>query len=99
MADLCIIEFTTPGAVDLYYRVNKILGIDPTTHAGDWPDGLLSHQAGGEGESLIVVESWASREAQERFMNTRLGPAFGQADVPQPARLTWLPQVGDFRRG
>ncbi|MGZ4548313.1 MAG: hypothetical protein ACXVF0_02180 [Blastococcus sp.] len=99
MADLCIIEFSAPGAVDIYHRVNKVLGIDPGTNAGDWPKGLLSHQAGGDGESLIVVESWESRAAQEDFMNTRLGPAFGQAEAPQPTRMTWLPQVGDFRRG
>ena len=98
MAEMCIIEFSTPGAVDMYYRVNKILGVEPGTNTGDWPDGMLSHQAGGEGDSLVVVESWENRAAQDEFMNTRLGPAFGQADVPQPSRLEWLPQVGDFHR-
>ncbi|HEV7211974.1 MAG TPA: hypothetical protein VGN47_09725 [Blastococcus sp.] len=98
MADLCILEFSAPEAVQIYTRVNKALGIDPSTHTGDWPRGLLSHEAGGEGDSLVVVESWESHAAQEEFMNTRLGPAFGQADAPQPTRVTWLPQVGGWHR-
>jgi hypothetical protein len=98
MADLLILEFSTPEAVELYNQVNKLIGIDPTTNSGDWPEDMLSHQAGGEGERLFVVESWKSRGAQEEFMNTRLGPAFGEAHVPPPANVTWLPQVGTFHR-
>jgi hypothetical protein len=99
MADLLIFEFSAPDAVELYNQVNKLIGIDPSTNSGDWPAGMLTHQAGGEGNGLVVVESWESREAQEEFMSARLGPALGQADVPPPTRVTWLPQVGGWQRG
>jgi hypothetical protein len=99
MADLLILEFTAPEAVELYHQVNNLLGVDPDTGDSDWPDGILSHQAGGEGDSLIVVETWESREAQEEFMSSRLGPALSKADVPPPTRVTWLPQVATWQRG
>ena len=99
MPDLVILEFSAPEAVELYYQVNKLIGVDPSTNTGDWPAGLLTHQAGGQGDTLVVVESWESRAAQEEFMSTRLGPAFGQANVPPPARITWLPRVGGWQRG
>jgi hypothetical protein len=94
MAELLIIEFSAPSAVELYNKVNTILGVDPASGTGDWPSGILSHHAGGEGDSLIVVETWESRAAQEAFMRDRLGPAFGEAKVPEPVRVTWLPEVG-----
>jgi hypothetical protein len=99
MADLLIFEFSAPQAVELYHQVNALLGVDPSSPAADWPAGMLSHQAGSEGDSLIVVESWQSREAQEDFMSTRLGPALSKADVPPPTRVTWLSQVAAWQRG
>jgi hypothetical protein len=99
MADLLIFEFSHPAALDLYREVNQFLGIDPDTNRGDWPAGMLSHQAGSEAESLFVVESWESRAAQEEFMHGRLGPALEKANAPQPVRVTWLQQVGDYRTG
>lgn len=95
MAEMLVLEFSAPDAVTMYERVNRALGVDVTSGGGDWPPGMLHHLAGGEGESLVVVESWQSREAQERFMRDRLQPAFAQAQVPQPRRVTWLPQVGE----
>jgi hypothetical protein len=94
MAELLILEFTAPAAVDLYNRVSELLGVDPATGQGDWPAGMIDHHAAGEGDTLVVVESWQSREAQEEFMRDRLMPAFGEANVPQPTRVTWLPEVG-----
>jgi hypothetical protein len=99
MAELLILEFSAPSAVELYNKVNTLLGVDPATGSGDWPAGILSHHAGGEGESLIVVETWESRAAQEAFMRDRLMPAFGEANVPQPVRVTWLPEVGKMPTG
>jgi hypothetical protein len=98
MSDMLVLEFSTPQAVDLYNRVNEILNIDPATDAGGWPPGLISHEAGGEADALVVVEEWDSREAQDDFMRTRLGPAFGEAKAPQPVRATWLPGVGSWHR-
>ena len=99
MAELLILEFSAPSAVDIYQRVNDLLGVDPAAGTGDWPAGLIDHHAGGEGETLVVVESWESREAQDEFMRTRLGPAFGQAQAPEPTRVTWLPEVGRLAPG
>ena len=94
MAELLILEFSTPSAVDLYTKVNEHLGMDPATGQGDRPAGMIDHHAGSEGDTLVVVESWESREAQEEFMRDRLMPAFGEAHAPQPTRVTWLPEVG-----
>jgi hypothetical protein len=94
MAELLILEFSAPAAVDLYNRVNELLGVDPATGQGEWPAGMIDHHGAGEGDTLVVVESWETREAQEAFMRDRLMPAFGQANVPQPTRVTWLPEVG-----
>lgn len=94
MAEMLIIEFSAADAPMLYEQVNKVLGVDPQTGVGDWPPGMVHHVGGGEGDTLVVVESWESREAQEQFMHDRLGPAFAEAKVPQPRRVTWLPQLG-----
>jgi hypothetical protein len=99
MTDLLVFEFSAPEAVELYRHVNKLIGIDPTANSGDWPDGMLTHQAGADGDSLFVVESWESRAAQEEFMRSRLGPALGKADAPPPVRVTWLSQVASWQRG
>jgi hypothetical protein len=32
-------------------------------------------------------------------MRDRLMPAFGEAHVPQPTRVTWLPEVGHLASG
>lgn len=95
MAEMLVLEFSAPDAVNLYEQVNKALGVDQSSGAGDWPPGMLHHVAGGEGDSLVVVESWQSREAQEQFMRDRLQPAFAETKVPPPHRVTWLPQIGE----
>jgi hypothetical protein len=75
MPDALILEFTGATA-DQYKAVNAILGIDAATGEGDWPAGLLSHTgAAGAGGDLVVFEVWDSKESQEAFMASRLGPA------------------------
>jgi hypothetical protein len=99
MAEMLLFEFSAPSAVELYNEVNNLIGVDPASGAGAWPSGMLSHHAGGEGDTLIVVETWESRAAQEAFMRDRLMPAFGEANVPEPVRVTWLPEVGRMPAG
>lgn len=90
MSDALILEFTG-GTADQYNAVNTILGIDPETGEGDWPAGLLSHTgATNAAGDLMVFEVWDSQASQEAFMSSRLGPALGQAGVPQPTRMEWL---------
>jgi hypothetical protein len=94
MSEALILEFK--GATsDQYHAVNKILGLDPATGEGNSPAGLLSHTgAFGAGGDLVVFEVWDSQEAQAAFMAARLGPALGQAGVPEPSRIEWLSLEG-----
>ncbi len=93
MAEAIILEFTTPDAAGLYNTVNGILGVDPKTGKG-WPAGILSHAAGVQGDAFVVFEVWESKAHQEEFMNSRLGPALGQANAPEPNRVEWFSVIG-----
>jgi hypothetical protein len=95
MAELIVIEVDCDPAV--YPQVNKVLGLDPNTGSGDWPDGLISHVGGGSDGSVVVVEAWESRAQQEAWMASTLGPALGQVGVPQPKRMEWFEQLGNFK--
>ena len=98
MAEVLVLEFETATASELYQQVNGILGIDSATGKGDWPPGILSHLAGvTEDGQFIVVESWESQAAQEKFMSERLGPALGQANAPEPRRVQWFTGLGEKR--
>ena len=92
MSEVLILEFTGANA-DHYSAVNKILGIDPETGDGPWPAPLQSHTAAFGAAGLVVVEVWESQEAQAAFM-AQLGPALGEAGVPQPTRMEWLTLLG-----
>ena len=58
----------------------------------------MSHIAAESGNKLVVVEVWESQAAQEAFMQSQLGPAFAEAEVPQPARIEWFADVADMHR-
>jgi len=94
MPEVIIIEVDCDPA--LYPKVNAILGLDPNTGAGDWPKALLTHIGGGGAGTVVVVEVWESRAAQESWMASKLGPALGQAGVPQPKRMEWLSLLGNL---
>jgi hypothetical protein len=94
MSEALVLEFQGV-TVETYNAVNATLGIDPNTGEGDWPAGLLSHTgATAAGGALLVVEVWDSQASQEAFMSSRLGPALGQAGVPEPSRVEWFSVVG-----
>jgi hypothetical protein len=93
MSDALVLEFTGVSAAQ-YREVNAILGLDPETGAGDWPDGLTCHTGAASESGLVVFEVWESQDAQAAFMSSRLGPALSQAAVPEPARAEWLSVVG-----
>jgi hypothetical protein len=94
MAEVIVIEVDVDPA--LYPKVNAVLGLDPNTGAGDWPDGLLGHIGGGGDGTVVVVEVWESRAQQEEWMASKLGPALGQVGVPQPKRMEWLGALGHY---
>jgi hypothetical protein len=93
MAEVVVIEFSSPDAVSIYNRVNKIIGWEGEPDSEAWPDGMISHIAAEAGDKLIVVEAWESQADQERFMAAKLGPAFHEANVPQPTRVEWFAGV------
>jgi len=43
-----------------------------------------------------VVEAWDSRELQEKFMHSQLGPALAEAKAAHPSRVEWFTEVIDF---
>ena len=96
MSDALLYEFSGVNVAD-YNAVNAKLGLDPATGSGDWPAGLLSHTGatGAEG-AFFVFEVWDSRQSQEAFMSSRLGPALGESGVPEPIRTEWLSVVGSY---
>jgi len=98
MAEVIVLEFSAPEAASIYNKVNELLGVNPASGAGDWPRGLMSHVAGEAGDKLVVVEVWASKAAQEEFMASRLGPAFGEAQAPAPIRAEWFSAIGQMHR-
>jgi hypothetical protein len=94
MPEALILEFD--GVGDEQYRaVNERLGIDPVSGRGDWPDGMVSHTGAAKSGGLVVFEVWDSKDAQERFMNERLGKALQEGGVTSPpTRVEWLAVAG-----
>jgi hypothetical protein len=84
-----------------YNAVNAALGIDPTTGAGDWPDGLISHSGGLNSDGhLVVMEVWDSPEDQARFMEGRLGEALAKGGVTEmPSSVTWIELIAHHTPG
>ena len=84
MAVQIILEFEGVTTTE-YYAVNKELGIDHATGEGDWPDGLVTHAAGLNGDGhLVVVEVWDTAAHQEKFMEERLAEALAKGGVTEP---------------
>jgi hypothetical protein len=99
MPDVLLLEFEGVG-LDEYRAVNRALGIDPDSGAGDWPEGLLHHSAGTGSGGLVVYEVWESQAAQGRFMRDRLAPALAEGGVTgAPSRVEWLELAGNFASG
>ena len=89
MAELLILDLE--GVDEPHYReVNKLLGLDPDTGAGDWPDGLITHVAGvSDAGHGYVIEVWDSQQSQANFMNSRLGAAMAEGGISGEPRVTW----------
>jgi hypothetical protein len=98
MADAMILEFSGVTA-DVYMATNHALGIDVTTGAGEWPEGLLLHSASVGADGLVVYEVWESKDAQARFMSERLGQALQEGGITgPPSRVEWSELIGYYDR-
>jgi hypothetical protein len=94
MAEGLILEFEGAG-LEMYHAVSERLGIEPNATA-NWPDGLLFHAGGAKPGGFVVFEVWSSRDAQQAFMDERLGAALQDAGVTEPpARAEWL-ELGGY---
>ena len=93
MSDALLYEFSGVSADD-YLAVNAKLGLDPNGGGGDWPAGMISHTGAAGTGSFFVFEVWDSKQSQEAFMESRLGPALGASGIPAPMRTEWLAVVG-----
>ncbi len=99
MAEQLILEFDGVGQPE-YEAVNRQLGIDHRSGAGDWPSGLLVHTAGSsDGGSFVVTEIWASRADQEAFMQQRLGAALQAGGITAPPKVTWVSLISEHSPG
>ena len=98
MPQALFFEFAEGVSTEDYNAVNSILGLDPATGSGGWPGGLLSHTgAAGVDGGFVVFEVWDSRESQEAWMASTLGPALSQAGVAEPSRVEWLNVAGHYQ--
>jgi hypothetical protein len=90
MAAGLILEFDGVGR-DEYEAVNRALGIDMNTGAGDWPAGLLFHSGGAKPGGWVVFEVWESQADQHQFMDGRLGAALVEGGITSPpSRVEWI---------
>ena len=80
MAILMMMEGSGVTA-DQYRGLNSEMGIHGD---GDAPDGLVSHVAGHDGESLVVADVWESPELLDTFFHERLGPALQKVGIEAP---------------
>ena len=55
----------------------KMFGHSPM-RADEAPEGLIMHSAGQGEQGYYVYDVWESREAFERFMEEKLGPAMAE---------------------
>ena len=94
MSQALILEFDGVGR-EQYDAVSRELGVNPGTGEGNWPAGLISHAGGAKAGGWVVFEVWESQQAQERFMEDRLGPALAAGGIPgPPARAEWVELAG-----
>src|SRR5947209_3756900 len=56
----------------------KMFGHASPMREDDAPEGLIVHSAGQGGQGYYVYDIWESREAFERFMQEKLGPAIAE---------------------
>ena len=87
---ICRIYDVPGGTLDQYDQVDQALGPEA-------PDGARLHLAGKTDEGFRVIEVWDSAEHIDRYMESGLGEAMQDAQIPEPAitefevhKLEWV---------
>lgn len=87
---LCRIYDVQGATLEQYDRVNQLLGSEK-------PEGVHVHVAGKTADGIMVIEVWDSAEHIDRYMESGLGQALQEAEIPEPAvtefevhKLDWL---------
>ena len=63
------------------------------------PDGMILHLAGEVKDGgWRVVELWDSEEAQGKFLQAKLGPAFQKAGLTKQPKVTMFPLYNKMER-
>lgn len=85
MAVGLIMRFPGVGS-DKYDAIMEELGLPFGDMGGDWPEGIISHAAGSTPDGgWTVVDVWESQQAFDRFLASRLEPAFEKVGgMPEP---------------
>ena len=82
MAILMILEWQGVTTDD-YARVHDTIGIRSDSDA---PPGLIEHICAlTDDDELVIVDLWESEQALGTFIETRLGPAIQQLELPEAA--------------
>ncbi len=68
------------GTQAMYDKAMQNLGL--TKDGGNWPEGVITHTAGPSGSDWVVVDTWESKEAIDKFFQERLGKAMKEAGIP-----------------
>jgi hypothetical protein len=96
MAIGLVLQFDGVNAAK-YDAIMKELGL--SDNKGSWPDGIVSHMAGSTPEGWCVVDVWESQAQFDKFLSSRLKPAFDRVGgMPQP-RVTAVQLHNTYRRG
>ncbi len=83
------------ATTDDYDELNRTLGIDPD----HLPDGLLSHAVGPVDDGLLIVDTWESQEALDRFFQERVGPGMQEVGIGAGAEPRVFPVHNDIPQG
>jgi len=67
-----------------YDQVNEAMFGQSPPSANQVPEGLIIHSAGPAENAGYIYDIWEPREAFQRFMDDKLGPAVSQVFGDQP---------------
>jgi len=81
MPILMLIEVPNTST-ETYDRANEIASVNDEV-----PEGLISHVAAVEGDTLVVADVWESEAALNRFFEERLGAALAETGMDAQPRI------------